>query len=67
MGKSEQNNNDNSPMHKSTSNFKMNPFENEMKFIFQNVRSLKSKTQAINLTTIINTMDVNNISAYCIQ
>lgn len=54
-------------MHKSTSNFKLNPFENEMKFIFQNVRSLKSKTQAINLTTIINAMNVNNVSAYCIQ
>ena len=47
----------------------MNPFANEMKFISQNVRSLKmkSKAQAINLDTIINTMEVNNISAYCIQ
>ena len=35
-----------------------------MKFISQNVRSLKSK---INVDTIINTMEVNNISAYCIQ
>ena len=47
----------------------MNPFANEMKLISQNVRSLKmkSKAQAINLDTIINTMEVNNISAYCIQ
>ena len=38
-----------------------------MKFISQNVRSLKSKTQAINLDTLINTMEVINVSAYYIQ
>ena len=38
-----------------------------MKFISQNVRSLKNKAQANNLDTIINTVKVNNISAYCIQ
>ena len=42
--KYEQNNDDNSSMQKSTSNFKMNSFANEMKCISQNVRSLKSKT-----------------------
>ena len=63
----EQKNEDNSSTQRSTSTFKMNPFANEMKFISQNVRSLKSKAQAINLDTIINTMEVNNISAYCIQ
>ena len=62
-----QNNDDNSSMQKSISNFKMNPSPNKMIFISYITRSLNSKAQAINLDTIINTMEVNNISACCIQ
>ena len=40
---------------------------NNISFISQNVRSLRSKKQYINIDAIINTMEKHNISAYLIQ
>ena len=40
---------------------------NNISFISQNVRSLRSKKQYININAIINTMEKHNISAYLIQ
>ena len=41
--------------------------DNYLSFISQNVQSLRSETQSINLDAIIEMMSKNKISIYCIQ
>ena len=42
-------------------------FDHHISFISQNVQSLRSDSQSINLDAIIEVMKKNNISIYCIQ